>query len=67
MENNIPAILDDREKLNIGNKINDTYVLGTPKMIILGNKFDGTTYEIEDTKTNEKQTTNWGHLPLNLT
>ena len=39
--------------LNIGNKINDVYVLGTPKMIILGNKFNGTNYEIEDTKTKE--------------
>ena len=38
----------------IGNRINDVYVLGTPKMIILGNKFDGINYEIEDTKTNEK-------------
>ncbi len=54
LENNIPAILDDRDKLTIGNRIKDVYVLGTPKMIILGNKFDGINYEIEDTKTNEK-------------
>lgn len=54
LENNIGAILDDRENLSIGNKINDVYVLGTPKMIILGNKFDGVNYIIEDTKTNEK-------------
>ena len=33
------------------------FVLGTPKMIILGNKFDGTNYEIEDIKTKETQTT----------
>ncbi len=52
-ENNIDAILDDREGLTIGNRINDVYVLGTPKMIILGNKFDGNNYEIEDTKTKE--------------
>ena len=57
-DNNIKAIIDDRENLNIGNRINDVYVLGTPKMIILGKKFDGTTYEIEDTKTNEITTTN---------
>ena len=55
LENNISAILDDRENLNIGNKINDVYVLGTPKMIILGNRFDGSSYEIEDIKTNEKE------------
>ena len=54
LNNNINVILDDRENLNFGNRINDVYVLGTPKMIILGNKFDGSTFEIEDTKTNEK-------------
>ena len=56
-KNNINAILDDREALTIGNRINDVFVLGTPKMIILGNKFDGTNYEIEDIKTKETQTT----------
>ncbi len=54
LENNIPSIIDDRDNLTIGNRINDVYVLGTPKMIILGNKFDGINYEIEDTKNNEK-------------
>ena len=56
-KNNINAILDDREALTIGNRINVVFVLGTPKMIILGNKFDGTNYEIEDIKTKETQTT----------
>ncbi len=51
-DNNISAIIDDRENLTIGNKINDVYVLGTPKIIILGNKFDGIHYEVEDAKTN---------------
>lgn len=54
LENNIQAIIDDRENLSIGNRINDVYVLGTPKMIILGNQFDGVNYIIEDAKTNEK-------------
>lgn len=54
LEDNIQAIIDDRENLTIGNRINDVYVLGTPKMIILGNQFDGTNYTIEDTKTNNK-------------
>ena len=54
--NNIPAIIDDREGLTIGNRINDLYVLGTPKMIILGNKFDNISYEIENTKDNNKET-----------
>ena len=53
--NNIPAIIDDREGLTIGNRINDVYVLGTPKMIILGNKFDNISYEIENTKDNNKE------------
>jgi len=39
--------------LTIGNRINDVFVLGTPKIIIIGNKFDGNIYEIEDTKTHE--------------
>lgn len=55
--NNINAIIDDREGLTIGNRINDVYVLGTPKMIILGNKFDGRIFDIEDTKTGEIQRT----------
>ena len=54
LENNIQSIIDDRENLTIGNRINDVYVLGTPKMIILGNHFDNANYIIEDTKTKEK-------------
>lgn len=57
-QNNVKAIIDDRENLSIGNRIGDVYVLGTPKMIILGNKFDQVNYEIEDIKTNEKIITN---------
>ena len=55
LEHNISAIIDDRDNLTIGNRINDVYVLGTPKMIILGNKFDGVKYEIEDVRTNTKE------------
>ena len=54
-ENNINAIIDDRENLSIGNRINDVYVLGTPKIIVLGNKFDGKNYEIENTSDNSKE------------
>ena len=54
-DNGIKAIIDDRENLTIGNKIKDVLVLGTPKMIILGSKFNGTQYEIEDSKTGEKE------------
>lgn len=58
LNNNINVIIDDRDNLTIGNRINDVYVLGTPKIIILGNKFDGSIYEVEDTKTNKKISTN---------
>ena len=61
-KNNINAIIDDREGLTIGNRINDVYILGTPKMIILGNKFDGSIYEIEDTKTGEIKSINLDNL-----
>lgn len=56
--NNIPAIIDDREDLTIGNRINDVYVLGTPKMIILGNKFDGENYIVEDIKDSKTESVN---------
>ena len=51
----IKSILDNRDNLTIGNRINDVYVLGTPKIIILGNKFDGKHFELEDSKTNTKK------------
>lgn len=54
IENGINAIIDDREELSIGNRINDVYVLGTPFMIVLGNKYTKGNMEIENTKTNEK-------------
>lgn len=57
-QNNIKAIIDDRENLTIGNKINDVYTIGTPKMIVLGSRFNNEQYEVEDSKTNEKETVN---------
>lgn len=65
LDNNIPSILDDRENLSIGNRINDVYVLGTPKMIILGNQFDGVNYTIEDTKNGNKVVSEFDNL-LNI-
>lgn len=55
---NIPCIIDDREKLSIGNKINDTYVLGTPYFTIIGDNYDNENIEIEETKTGNKETVN---------
>jgi len=67
LDNNITSILDDRENLSIGNRINDVYVLGTPKMIILGNQFDGVNYTIEDTKNGNKEVLSYSDLINELT
>ena len=53
LENGIQTIIDDRDNLSIGNRIKDTFVLGTPNIIVLGNKFDGKNYEIESIKTGD--------------
>ncbi len=66
MENNISAIIDDRENLSIGNRINDVFVLGTPKMIILGNKYDGTNIELEDVKTGNIESVTWDNIVSKL-
>ena len=58
LSNNIYSIIDDRDNMNIGSRINDVYTLGTPKMIILGNKFDGENYEVENTKDHSKDVIN---------
>lgn len=51
----IQSILDDRENIQIGAKIRDCKVLGTPYMIVLGDKTDGKKLELENNKTGEKQ------------
>ena len=56
LENNIECIIDDRENLSLGNRINDVSLLGTPKLIVLGSKFDNENYEVEDLKSGEKET-----------
>lgn len=50
----ITAILDDRENLSIGSKMKDCKVLGTPYMIVLGDKTEGDKLEVENIKTGEK-------------
>ena len=52
----IGAILDDREGLTIGAKIKDCKVLGTPYMVVLGDKTEGDNVELENVKTGEKET-----------
>ena len=50
----ISVIIDDREGYGIGNKIKDSYVLGTPYITVIGDRFDGKTLEVEETKTGNK-------------
>ena len=52
----IQAILDDRENINIGVKIKDSKVLGTPNLIVIGERTKGENLELENTKTGEKIT-----------
>ena len=52
----IGAILDDREKMSMGAKIKDTKILGTPYMVVIGDKTEGENLEIENNLTGEKIT-----------
>lgn len=51
----INAILDDREKISMGAKIKDCKVLGTPYMVVLGDKVETGKMEFENVKTGEKE------------
>ena len=55
MEHNIQVILDDRKQGMLGAKIKDCTMLGTPYMLVLGNKSEEGIYEIENTATKEKK------------
>ena len=52
----IEAILDDRENITIGAKIKDCKILGTPYMIVIGDKQEGEMLELENIATGEKET-----------
>ena len=52
-QNDINCILDDRLDLSIGAKIKDCKVLGTPYMVVLGDKMNREELSIEDIKTGE--------------
>ncbi len=47
-------VIDDRVDNSLGSKIKDAYVLGSPYILIIGNKFDGENIEIEETMTASK-------------
>ena len=54
-QENIGVILDDREKITMGAKIKDCKILGTPYMIVIGDKQEGNILEIENIATDEKE------------
>ena len=56
MNLDIPVILDDRENGMLGAKIKDCAMLGTPYMLVIGNKSVDGMYEIENIATGEKET-----------
>lgn len=51
----IGAIIDDRETITMGAKIKDTKILGTPYLIVIGDKQEGEILELENVKTGEKE------------
>ena len=55
--NNINVILDDRPNLSIGAKIKDVKILGTPFMVVIGDKQEGEEIELENILTGEKTKT----------
>jgi len=65
LKNSVNVIIDDRENLSIGARIKDVYVLGTPYIIVLGNNIKENSYEVENTKTGEKEYLNTNEI-INL-
>ena len=54
-KNGIPVILDDREGITIGAKIKDCKILGTPYLVVIGDKQEGDNFELENNLTGEKK------------
>ena len=54
----VKTIIDDRQNISLGAKIKDTKILGTPYLLVLGDRADENNLEIENSLTGEKiQTT----------
>ena len=53
-QNGIGCIIDDREGLSIGAKIKDCKILGTPNLLVIGDKQEGDIVTIENTATGKK-------------
>lgn len=54
-KNGINSILDDRENITIGAKIKDCKVLGTPYLVVIGDKQQGDVIELENNITRTKE------------
>jgi len=50
----IGVIIDDRETVTMGAKIKDCKILGTPYLIVIGDKQEGENIELENIKTGER-------------
>lgn len=57
-EEGIGAILDDRENITIGAKMKDCKVLGTPYLVVIGDKQEGDLFELENMQNGETQLCN---------
>lgn len=55
IEKNVPVIIDDRKQGMLGAKIKDCYMLGTPYMLVIGDKLEEGMYEVESSKIGEKE------------
>ena len=54
MEKHIPVILDDITQGMLGAKIKDCLMLGTPYMLVIGDKQEEGKFEVENNKTGER-------------
>lgn len=55
MEQSVPVILDDRTQGMLGAKIKDCLMLGTPYMLVIGDKQEEGKFEVENSKTGERK------------
>ena len=54
-ESGMNAILDDRQNITIGTKIKDAKILGTPYLVVIGDKQEGDLIELENNLTGTKE------------
>lgn len=59
---NINVILDDREFVTMGAKMKDCKILGTPYLVVIGDKQEGDSFELENIATGERQMVNQDEL-----